>query len=145
MLARSLVVESMRLGQFMSDEISCALHPYGLSIQQFNVLRILRGCQEKPASLQYITSRMIHKTSNTTRIVDRLLEKKLVDRKPCAENRRMVEINITQAGLKLLTTIDPVIDKKENEVASRLSKKELTTLLETIKNYSLHFNLNSIL
>ncbi len=133
MLARSLVVESMRLGQFISDEISCALYPYGLSIQQFNVLRILRGCQEKPASLQYITSRMIHKTSNTTRIVDRLLEKKLVNRKPCAENRRMVEINITQVGLKLLTTIDPVIDKKENEVASRLSKKELTTLLDNYK------------
>ena len=123
----------MRLGQFMSDEISCALHPYGLSIQQFNVLRILRGCKEKPASLQYITSRMIHKTSNTTRIVDRLLEKKLVDRKPCAENRRMIEINITQAGLKLLTTIDPVIDKKENEVANRLSEKELTALLDNYK------------
>ena len=133
MLARSLVIQSMRLGQFMSDEISCALHPYGLSIQQFNVLRILRGCQEKPASLQYITSRMIHKTSNTTRIVDRLLEKKLVNRKPCAENRRMVEINITEAGLKLLNSIDPVIDKKENEVASRLSEKELTTLLDNYK------------
>ena len=123
----------MRLGQFISDEISCALHPYGLSIQQFNVLRILRGCEEKPASLQYITSRMIHKTSNTTRIVDRLLEKKLVDRKPCAENRRMVEINITKVGLKILTTIDPVIDKKENEVASRLSEKELTALLDNYK------------
>jgi len=133
MLARSLVVESMRLGQFMSDEITCALHPYGLSIQQFNVLRILRGCQEKPASLQYITSRMIHKTSNTTRIVDRLLEKNLVDRKLCAENRRMVEINITKKGLSLLTTIDPVIDKKENEVASRLSEKELTALLDNYK------------
>lgn len=133
MLARSLVVESMRLGQFMSDEISCALHPYGLSIQQFNVLRILRGCKEKPVSLQYITSRMIHKTSNTTRIVDRLLEKKLVERKPCDENRRMVEINITKVGLKVLTSIDPVIDKKESEVASRLSEKELTTLLDHYK------------
>ena len=133
MLARSLVVESMRLGQFMSDEISCALHPYGLSIQQFNVLRILRCCKEKPVSLQYITSRMIHKTSNTTRIVDRLLEKKLVERKPCAENRRMVEINITKVGLKVLTSIDPVIDKKESEVASRLSEKELTTLLDHYK------------
>ena len=133
MLARSLVVESMRLGQFMSDEISCALHPYGLSIQQFNVLRILRGYKDEPVSLQYITSRMIHKTSNTTRIVDRLLEKKLVERKPCVENRRMVEINITKVGLKVLTTIDPVIDKKENEVASRLSEKELTTLLDHYK------------
>ena len=76
---------------------------------------------------------MIHKTSNTTRIVDRLLEKKLVERKPCAENRRMVEINITKGGLKVLTTIDPVIDKKENEVASRLSEKELATLLNHYK------------
>ena len=76
---------------------------------------------------------MIHKTSNTTRIVDRLLEKKLVERKPCAENRRMIEINITQAGLKLLTTIDPVIDKKENEVANRLSENELKALLDNYK------------
>ena len=130
MSARSLIVESMRLGQFMSDEISCALHPYGLSIQQFNVLRILRGCNGKPASLQYITSRMIHKTSNTTRFVDRLLEKKLVNRKPCLENRRKVEISITSKGLSLLTTIDPVIDVKENEVANRLTNEELSTLLD---------------
>ena len=133
MSARSLVVESMRLGQFMSDEISCALHPYGLSIQQFNVLRILRGCKGTPASLQYITSRMIHKTSNTTRIVDRLLGKKLVDRKPCLENRRKVEISITSKGLSLLTTIDPVIDEKENEVANRLTNEELATLLDNYK------------
>ena len=133
MSARTLVVEIMRLGQFMSDEISCALHPYGLSIQQFNVLRILRGCKGAPASLQYITSLMIHKTSNTTRIVDRLLEKKLVDRKPCLENRRKVEISITNKGLSLLTTIDPVIDEKESEVASRLTNEELATLLNNYK------------
>jgi len=133
MSARSLVVESMRLGQFMSDEISCALHPYGLSIQQFNVLRILRGCKGRPASLQYITSRMIHKTSNTTRIVDRLLEKNLVDRKPCLENRRKIEISITSKGLSLLTKIDPVIDEKENEVANRLTNEELATLLDNYK------------
>ena len=133
MSARSLIVESMRLGQFMSDEISCALHPYGLSIQQFNVLRILRGCNGKPASLQYITSRMIHKTSNTTRIVDRLLEKNFVNRKPCLKNRRKIEISITNRGLSLLTTIDPVINEKENEVASRLTNNELATLLENYK------------
>jgi DNA-binding MarR family transcriptional regulator len=143
MSAKSLIVESIRLGQFMSDEISCALHPYGLSIQQFNVLRILRGCKGTPASLQYITSRMIHKTSNTTRIVDRLLEKKLVNRKPCLENRRKVEISITSKGLSLLTTIDPVIDVKENEVANRLTNEELSTLLDNYKKLfvTLKFNL----
>ena len=133
MLARSLIVESMRLGQSMSDVISSALYPYRLSIQQFNVLRILRGCKGAPASLQYITCRMIHKTSNTTRIVDRLLEKNLIDRKPCLENRRKIEISITSKGLSLLTKIDPVIDDKENEVASRLTNEELATLLDNYK------------
>jgi DNA-binding MarR family transcriptional regulator len=112
---------------------SAVLYTHGLSIQQFNVLRILRGCKGTPASLQHITTRMIHKTSNTTRIVDRLLEKKLVDRKPCLENRRKVEISITSKGLSLLTTIDPVIDEKENEVANRLTNEELATLLDNYK------------
>jgi len=123
----------MQLGQFISDEVRCSLQPNGLSIQQFNVLLILRGCQEKPVFLKYITSRMIHKMSNTTRIVDRLLDKKLVNRKPCTENQRMVEINIAKAGLKLLTNINPLIDKKENEVESRLSEKELTPHLDNFK------------
>ena len=86
---------------------------------------------------------MIHKTSNTTRIVDRLLEKKLVNRKPCLENRRKVEISITSKGLSLVTTIDPVIDVKENEVANRLTNEELSTLLDNYKKLfvTLKFNL----
>ena len=57
------------------------------------------------------------------------------------ENRRKVEISITSKGLSLLTTIVPVIDVKENEVANRLTNEELSTLLDNYKSYLLHLNL----
>ncbi|MBT6252277.1 MAG: MarR family transcriptional regulator [Flavobacteriaceae bacterium] len=127
--AKSLVVETMRLGQLIGDELSCTLHPYDLTLQQFNVLRILRGCKKSPATLQYITVRMIHKTSNTTRLVDRLITKGLVERKQCHENRRKVDISITKQGLALLLKIDPYIINKEVEIANRLSESDLQNLL----------------
>jgi DNA-binding MarR family transcriptional regulator len=127
--AKSLVVETMRLGQLIGDELSCTLHPYDLTLQQFNVLRILRGCKKSPATLQYITERMIHKTSNTTRLVDRLITKGLVERKQCHENRRKVDISITKQGLALLLKIDPNIINKEVEIANRLSESDLQNLL----------------
>ena len=119
----------MRLGQLIGDELSCTLHPYDLTLQQFNVLRILRGCKKSPATLQYITERMIHKTSNTTRLVDRLITKGLVERKQCHENRRKVDISITKQGLALLLKIDPYIINKEVEIANRLSESDLQNLL----------------
>ena len=127
--AKSLVVETIRLGQLIGDELSCTLHPYDLTLQQFNVLRILRGCKKSPATLQYITERMIHKTSNTTRLVDRLITKGLVERKQCHENRRKVDISITKQGLALLLKIDPYIINKEVEIANRLSESDLQNLL----------------
>jgi DNA-binding MarR family transcriptional regulator len=127
--AKSLVVETMRLGQLIGDELSCTLHPYDLTLQQFNVLRILRGCKKSPATLQYITERMIHKTSNTTRLVDRLITKGLVERKQCHENRRKVDISITKQGLALLLKIDPNIINKEVEIANRISESDLQNLL----------------
>ena len=68
-LARELVVQSMRTSQIITAELTCALHPYGLTIQQFNVLRILRGSNGEAASLHYVTERMIHKMSNTTQLL----------------------------------------------------------------------------
>lgn len=127
--AKSLVVETIRLGQLIGDELSRTLHPYDLTLQQFNVLRILRGCKKSPATLQYITERMIHKTSNTTRLVDRLITKGLVERKQCHENRRKVDISITKQGLALLLKIDPNIINKEVEIANRLSESDLQDLL----------------
>jgi DNA-binding MarR family transcriptional regulator len=80
--------------------------PHGISPQQYNVLRILRGSAPKPLMLGDIASRMIDKNSNATRLVEKLRLKQLVKREVCENNRRQVDIIITKKGLDLLTAID---------------------------------------
>ena len=79
---------------------------YGLSIQQYNVLRILRGQHPKPVMLNQITARMIDKMSNATRLVEKLKQKELVTRELNEKSRRQVDICITDAGLTILSKID---------------------------------------
>ena len=86
------------------------LKPYGLSEQQYNVLRILREAHPAPCTLSSVSSRMIDKMSNATRLVDKLLLKGLVTRELCPGNRRKVDIRITEEGLDLLYGIEPRID-----------------------------------
>jgi DNA-binding MarR family transcriptional regulator len=119
-----------------ASAMMCVLKEFDISIQQFNVLRILRGQKGKPANLNTIQERMVNKMSNTTRLVDKLVDKKLVDRCICEENRRKVEILITQKGLNLLLQIDPKIDELENLSTKELNVKEkveLNHFLEKLK------------
>ncbi|HET8838085.1 MAG TPA: MarR family transcriptional regulator [Flavobacteriaceae bacterium] len=111
----------------LKREINELLNRFGISEPQFNVLRILRG-QNQPADLKTIQIRMVHKTSNTTRLVDKLLEKKLVKRNIPKENRRKVEISITSAGLELLSTVDPEFDKLQHTLVANLSQNEVQEL-----------------
>jgi DNA-binding MarR family transcriptional regulator len=82
------------------------LKPLGISPEQFNVLRILRGSRPKPLMLVDITCRMIDKSSNATRLVEKLRQKGLVKREICEHNRRQVDISITDKGLGILKQID---------------------------------------
>ncbi len=111
----------------------CLLKRYGISVQQFNVLRILRGQGNKPANLSTLQDRMVNKMSNTTRLVDKLIDKKLVDRCVCEENRRKVEIVITQGGLDLLQEIDPKVEESEKEATKNLSQQELEQLNDLLE------------
>jgi DNA-binding MarR family transcriptional regulator len=91
---------------WLSLRQAAAFRPYGLTLPQFNVLRILRGQHPKPATVAMLIERMLDKTSNASRIVDKLEEKKLVTRTICPANRRAVDIRITELGLALLHQID---------------------------------------
>ncbi|QKG52844.1 MarR family winged helix-turn-helix transcriptional regulator [Hymenobacter sp. BRD67] len=91
---------------WLSLRQAAAFRPYGVTLPQFNVLRILRGQYPKPATVALLIERMLDKTSNASRIVDKLEEKKLVTRTVCPANRRAVDICITEAGLRLLRQID---------------------------------------
>lgn len=113
------------------------LKPYDLSGEQYNVLRILRGQKGNPANMCVIQERMLAKTSNTTRLVDKLLLKEFVTRNVCPENRRKIEVLITQKGLDILTELDPKIKEHDNSFSKNLNSDELellNTLLEKYRN-----------
>ncbi|MCD8413317.1 MarR family winged helix-turn-helix transcriptional regulator [Tenacibaculum finnmarkense] len=99
--------------------------PYGISPQQFNILRILRGAS-KPIKVQVIKDRMIERAPNATRLMDKLCDKKFIERIRCKHDRRVVYISITKQGLALLTTIDTskkinFLDNLTEEEADKLS------------------------
>jgi len=108
-----------RLKQFVSD--------HGITHQQFNILRILRGNHPTPLSTLTIRERMIDKMSDTSRIVDRLLSKALVKKVICKKDRRLVDITITERGLKLLEKLDDRQDEMDG-ILSNLSEKEASSL-----------------
>jgi DNA-binding MarR family transcriptional regulator len=91
---------------YLNALLSEKLKPFGISPHQYNVLRILKGRFPESYCNQEITKRMIDKSSNATRIVDKLLEKKLVSRTEDKVDRRLVNIKITAQGLKLIEVIN---------------------------------------
>ena len=122
---------------WLSLRQTIAFKPYGLTLPQFNVLRILRGQHPKPATVAMLIERMLDKTSNASRIVDKLEEKKFVTRTICPANRRAVDIRITETGLRLLRQIDDdrVTDPATYGVAqlSETELRQLSHLLDKIR------------
>jgi len=109
---------------------------FDLSVQQYNILRILRGQKGAALGIQSITERMIDKTSNSSRLVEKLKHKKLVERLECPEDRRSVNVFITQAGLELLASIDEQMPEM-NEQFSSLNveeAKKLNALLDKLRS-----------
>lgn len=99
--------------------------------QQFNILRILRGSHPQPLSTLQIRERMIDKMSDTSRIVDRLIAKGLVKKAICKDDRRLVDVMITDKGRKLLERLDSRQDELDN-IIGNLSKKEASVLSELL-------------
>jgi DNA-binding MarR family transcriptional regulator len=127
---RSLVVNLMRAGLFVHEALNKFFKTYELTLPQFNVLRILRGQKGKPTHLSTINKEMIHKMSNTTRLIDKLIDKALVRRIICEKNRRKIEVYITDKGLELLSLIDLHLAEKEAEILSQIDTDNKNTLLE---------------
>ena len=106
--------------------------PFGISPQQYNILRILKGTGEA-LKVQTIKERMIDRSPNATRLMDKLCSKKLINRIPCPDDRRVVHIEITSTGLKLL---DVIASNLKNDLLENLTDKEailLSNLLDKIR------------
>jgi DNA-binding MarR family transcriptional regulator len=134
-LPKKTVINILYTQNLLHDTFNDILKPFEISVEQFNVLRILRGQNGKPANMCLIQERMIAKTSNTTRIVDKLVAKALVTREICPYNRRKMEVNITVKGLELLIEIDPKVDRFEQELQLNLSVSEAEMLNQLLEKY----------
>jgi DNA-binding MarR family transcriptional regulator len=119
---------------WVNERVNRRFEPFEITQQQFNILRILRGAAQPLSTLQ-IRQRMLDKMSDTSRIVDRLVKKGLVKKTICLEDRRLVDVILTEKGKKLLQSMD-VMDEEMDEIFRYLSKDEarqLNLLLDKIR------------
>ncbi|WP_372792933.1 MarR family winged helix-turn-helix transcriptional regulator [Lutibacter sp.] len=131
------IANILHTGNWMNEKFSDHLKQYALSIQQFQVLSSLRVLKGEPANLLTLQAEMVSKNSNTTRLVEKLRLKGLITRVQSEENRRKVEIRITDAGLSLLEEIETLHTDFQNNIVGNLTNDEISTLnklLEKIRN-----------
>ncbi len=102
-----------------------------ITVQQYNVLRILRGQYPNPCSIKLIKERMLDRMSDTSRIVDKLYTKKLLERNECPNDRRSVNVIISDKGLELLKSLDYIDDLSKQSLKS-LTTTEINTLNELL-------------
>ena len=112
------------------------LNKYDITLQQFNVLRILRGQRPNPATINLIKERMLDKMSDASRIVDRLVQKELVDRTVNTNDRRAVDILITNKGIDILSKLDAelLFDQILNEDFNNTDAGILSDLLDKMRS-----------
>ena len=100
---------------YLTNLLNNYLKPFDLSMQQYNVLRIIRGQHPNPVSINAITDRMIDKMSNASRLVEKLRKKTMIHRQTCNTDKRQVDVCITTKGLEILAEIDALMDRYEKK------------------------------
>lgn len=128
-----VIVNILYTSSWLSNLQMGVFKEYDLSMPQYNVMRILKGQYPKPATVNMIMERMIDKSSNVSRIVEKLRTKGLVLRTECPLDRRQVDVMLTQSGIDLLAectkelsdiqTITDKLDDAENKELNRLLNK----------------------
>ena len=101
--------------------------PFGITSSQFNILRILRGQHPNKISGAEVKSRMLDRNSDISRLLDRLIKKKMISKSACLEDKRAADIAITSDGLDVLLQVDSYIDESER-INIHLSKDEAVQL-----------------
>lgn len=127
--SQEAAVALLHTADLVRRSVTAVVEPHGVTLQQYNVLRILRGAGEAGLPTLEIVERMVEETPGITRLIDRLESKKLVIRKRCKTDRRQVFCCITERGLSLLKGIDAPLRDTEQEALGTLSSKQLEQLL----------------
>jgi MarR family transcriptional regulator, organic hydroperoxide resistance regulator len=122
--AHEAVVGLMHTADLVRRQMTALVEPHGLTLQQFNVLRILRGAGDEGLPTLEVADRMVEQTPGVTRLLDRLEAKELVRRQRCAKDRRQHLCWISAKGLALLEKIDPVTGRAHEESLKGLRQKD---------------------
>jgi DNA-binding MarR family transcriptional regulator len=122
----------LRTADAVKRSLAQVIEPHGITPQQYNVLRILRGAGSDGIPTLTIAERMIEQTPGVTRLVDRLERKGLVVRTPCPKDRRRVYCRITAKGLDLLKELDDPVNRWDSQAVSVLPPSELDTLVDLL-------------
>jgi len=133
---KAAVLGIMRAADLVRRRGIALLAPYDITLQQFNVLRILRGARPDGLCTLSIVDRMLEQTPGITRLIDRLEAKKLVVRVRSRDDRRQVWCRITPAGLRLLASLDRPVADLDRAIVTRLSREDqvrLARLLEVVR------------
>ncbi|MGL1887436.1 MAG: MarR family transcriptional regulator [Reichenbachiella sp.] len=129
----SAISQIIRTGHMITEQVNADLKPLGMTEPQFNVLRILKGQKGNPITVVDIQSRMVQKSSNVTRIIDKLLDKVLVERKECPSNRRKMDITITPKGLTLVDELSERLETYHTSYVENITEEEAMTIARLIK------------
>lgn len=132
-LAQEAVLELLKTTDYVRRRMARALDAQDLSLQQYNVLRILRGAGSDGLPTLEVAARTIEETPGITRLMDKLEAKHLVRRKRCPADRRQVLCWITPEGEALLTRLDPVLDQTVAGVFDRLTPEQLQTMIGALE------------
>ena len=127
------IYKIIKTGHWITDQVSQELKEFGITEPQYNVLRILKEAKGKPVTVQEILENMVQRSSNVTRIVDKLLSKGYVERQECPTNRRKLDITLTESGKALLEELDRTVYAFHKPMMANLNAQELETLRFLIK------------
>jgi len=131
------LVNIMFTSGWITSQMNSLLKPFNISMQQFNLLRILRGASPEPVSIKVLGVRMIDKNSNASRLVEKLRKKELVERTLSSEDRRKVNVIITKKGVKVLSEASDVIETKmldQMKLISENQAKQLNSALDQLRS-----------
>jgi len=122
----------LRTADVLRGRIEAALLPHGVSPEQYNVLRILRGAPAHSLPTLEIASRMITRAPNITRLIDKLVQKKLVSRCDHDHDRRVVVVRISPKGLELVNGISADVDDLDAKGLASLTKAQVESLIDIL-------------
>ena len=131
-VAQDGVVSVMRTADLLRRRMAALVEPYGITVQQFNVLRILRGSGPDGLPTLEVGARMVEETPGITRLLDRLESKGLVRRQRCPTDRRQHLCWITDKGLEVLASLDGPVVKHSDDVLKGLNRKEQADLIRLL-------------